>query len=220
MLGSGCCDEQLPVLYYRFGGILTGAHAASICYNDKPVRPRSCCPLPGVAMRRLRLWWSRSPEAVAAGTRTSIANRLRWSYLLSSILPLMLVGALLVKINPYAQQSRIYSDQRGLASRVARDISRYINDLRAQLDLGMRPNASLDQSVEPLTSAALSLAVSNAPNLIEIAVLDDAGKELLRINRLLKIPPEQLRDLSGDPGVQRAIQDGVSTHTPIDSNAD
>jgi len=171
-------------------------------------------------MRRLKLWWSRSPETVAAGTRTSIANRLRWSYLLSSILPLMLVGALLLKINTDAQQSRIYSDQRGLASRVARDISRYINDLRAQLDLGMRPSASLDQSVEPLTSAALSLAVSNAPNLIEIAVLDDAGKELLRINRLLKIPPEQLRDLSGDPGVQRAIQDGVSTHTPIDSNAD
>jgi serine phosphatase RsbU (regulator of sigma subunit) len=171
-------------------------------------------------MRRLKLWWSRSPETVAAGTRTSIANRLRWSYLLSSILPLMLVGALLLKINTDAQQSRIYSDQRGLASRVARDISRYVNGLRDQLDLGLRPSAALDQSVEALTKAALSLAVSNAPNLIEIAVLDDTGKEVLRINRLLKIPPEQLRNLSGDPSVQQAISTGQSVYTPIESNAD
>jgi serine phosphatase RsbU (regulator of sigma subunit) len=171
-------------------------------------------------MRRFKLWWPRSPEAIAAGSRTSIAKRLRWSYLLSSTLPLLLVGALLLKLNTDAQQSRIYSDQRGLASRVARDISRYITDLRNQLDLGMRPNASIDQSVDQLTGAALELAVRNAPNLIDIALLDDAGRERLRINQLLKIPPEQLRDLSGDAGVQRAIHEGLVSHTPIERNAD
>jgi len=172
-------------------------------------------------MRRLKLRWPRSPETVAAGTRTSIANRLRWSYLLSSILPLLLVGALLLKLNTDSQQSRIYSDQRGLASRVARDISHYVKDLRdQQIDLRMRPNAALDQSIQQLTETALNLAVRNSPNLIDIAVLDDTGQERLRINRLLTKPNEQLRNLSGDPGVQRAIREGASTYTQIDRNAD
>ena len=123
-------------------------------------------------MRRLKLWWPRSPESAEGGARTSIANRLRWSYLISSTLPLLLVGALLLKINTDAQQGRIYSDQKGLASRVARDISRYVANLQNQFDLRMSPSAAIDQSVEQLTDVASNLEVRNAPNLIDLSVLD------------------------------------------------
>jgi serine phosphatase RsbU (regulator of sigma subunit) len=171
-------------------------------------------------MRRLKLWWPRSPESAEGGARTSIANRLRWSYLISSTLPLLLVGALLLKINTDAQQGRIYSDQKGLASRVARDISRYVANLQNQFDLRMSPSAAIDQSVEQLTDVASNLEVRNAPNLIDLSVLDGAGKERLRVYKLLKTPQNQLRDLSGDPNVQRALREDKSSYNAIALNKD
>ncbi|HET9224677.1 MAG TPA: HAMP domain-containing protein, partial [Roseiflexaceae bacterium] len=171
-------------------------------------------------MRGLKLRWLRSPQNAESGARTSIANRLRWSYLLSSTLPLLLVGALLLKINTDAQQSRIFSEQRGLATRVARDIARYVAKLQSELDVRMRPGASIEQSVGLLADAASSLSVRNSPNLIDVAVLDETGRERMRIRRLLRIPDEQLRDLSGDPAVLRAIGGDISSYSPIAPNTD
>src|SRR5262245_57487787 len=171
-------------------------------------------------MRGLKLRWLRSPQNAESGARTSIANRLRWSYFLSSTLPLLLVGALLLKINTDAQQSRILSEQRGLATRVARDIARYITNLQRDLDLRMRPGASIEQSAGLLADAASSLSVRNSPNLIDVAVLDEDGKERMRIHRLLRTPDDQLRDLSADPAIQRAIHEGASSYSPIAPNND
>jgi serine phosphatase RsbU (regulator of sigma subunit) len=171
-------------------------------------------------MRGLKLRWPRSSQTIETGARTSIANRLRWSYLLSSTLPLLLVGALLLKINTDAQQSRIFSEQRGLATRVARDIARYVTNLQRDLDLRMRPGASIEQSISLLADAASSLSVRNSPNLIDVAVLDEAGKERMRVHRLLKIPDDQLRDLSGDQAVLRAIGEDRSSYSPIAPNDD
>jgi hypothetical protein len=64
----------------------------------------------------------------------SIAKRLRWSYLISSTLPLVIVGALLLVLNLSAQQSSVYRDQRTTSTRVARDIDRYIGNMRSQLE--------------------------------------------------------------------------------------
>jgi serine phosphatase RsbU (regulator of sigma subunit) len=171
-------------------------------------------------MRGLKLRWPRSPQTAESGARTSIANRLRWSYLLTSTLPLLLVGALLLKINTDAQQSRIFSEQRGLATRVVRDIARYVTNLQRELDLRMRPGASIEQSIGLLSDAASSLSVRNSPNLIDVAVLDEGGQERMRIHRLLKIPDEQLRNLSGDPAVQRAISADASSYSSIALNND
>ncbi|HEX5689871.1 MAG TPA: cache and HAMP domain-containing protein, partial [Roseiflexaceae bacterium] len=171
-------------------------------------------------MRRLKLSWPGSTYSAESGARTSIANRLRWSYLLSSTLPLLLVGALLLKINTDAQQSRILSDQKGLATRVSRDVGRYIANIQRDLDLRMRPGASLDQAVDPLADAATNLSVRNSPNLIDIAVIDDTGKERLRVHRLLRTQAAQLRDQSGDDAVQRALQQGQNTYSPIAPNND
>jgi serine phosphatase RsbU (regulator of sigma subunit) len=171
-------------------------------------------------MRGLKLWWPRLSRTVETGARTSIANRLRWSYLLSSTLPLLLVGALLLKINNDAQQSRIFSEQKGLATRVARDIARYVTNLQRELDLRMRPGSSIQQSAGLLADAASSLSVRNSPNLIDIAVLDETGKERMRIHRLLRTREENLRDLSGDPAIQRAIHASQSSYSPIAPNDD
>src|SRR6185503_2890318 len=97
------------------------------------------------------------------------------------------VGALLLKINNDAQQSRIFSEQKGLATRVARDIARYVTNLQRELDLRMRPGSSIQQSAGLLADAASSLSVRNSPNLIDVAVLDETGKERMRIHRLLRM---------------------------------
>mgnify|MGYP001032778713 CR=1 FL=1 len=166
-------------------------------------------------MHRFKLWRSQTPKGNTAGKRTSIANHLRWSYLISSTLPLLLVGVLLLKISTDSQQRQIYNDQLGLASRVARDISRYIVNLQEQIDISMRPNAALDQSLDQLSEAAITLTVRNSPNIIDLSLIDQTGRERLRIHQLLRIPDEQLRDWSGDADVTQVIQSGQTHYSSI-----
>ncbi len=69
-------------------------------------------------MRRPFLRWLSSPrqadDDTERGARTSIASRLRWTLLLSAVVPLLIVGALLIALNAGAQQfypmSQVASD--------------------------------------------------------------------------------------------------------------
>jgi serine phosphatase RsbU (regulator of sigma subunit) len=168
--------------------------------------------------RRLRS--PRQPaESAPAGARKSIANRLRWSLLLSSTLPLLLVGALLLAINFNAQQRSVYNDQVDLANRVERDISRYVDDLRGQFDqfaLKVRPSTSPNQ----LTNLAKDLVNQYYPNILDFAVLDSQGHERLHLIKLLTTSDAYLGERGGDPRVVVALHDGFSTFSPIARNKD
>ena len=87
-------------------------------------------------MRRPSLRWLPSPRQPGDDPEhgTSIARRLRWTLLLSSVVPLLIVGVLLIGLNAGFQQRSVYNDQIDLATRVERDISRYVDDLHTQLD--------------------------------------------------------------------------------------
>src|SRR5262245_42178116 len=133
-------------------------------------------------MRRPLLRWLRLPrqpeDSAESGARTSIAGRLRWSFLISSTLPLLIVCALLLYINTSAQHSSVYNDQKDLPIRVERDISRYVDDLHVQVErfaLKVRPTTSYDL----LVAAAKDVVDRNYPNLIEVTVLDERGHERL-----------------------------------------
>lgn len=65
--------------------------------------------------------------------RQSISTHLRWSYLISSTLPLLIVGTLLIVLNFRAQQRMVYNDQSYRANQVARDVSTYISGIEAQI---------------------------------------------------------------------------------------
>jgi serine phosphatase RsbU (regulator of sigma subunit) len=153
-------------------------------------------------------------QTIEKGARRSIANRLRWSYLISSTLPLLLVGALLLFINLTSERATVYGDQKASAARVARDISRYVGTLQKQLEnyaLQVRPGGSQEQ----LTEAAQNVQARNFPNLIDLAVIGDTGIEQLRVYRLQAIEASELRDLSDDPLVRRALDEGVTSYTPV-----
>src|SRR5262245_55456168 len=169
-------------------------------------------------IRRFRLPRQSTPSA-PVGARSSIAKRLRWSLLLSSTLPLLLVGALLLALNAIAQQSSVYNDQVDLANRVERDIARYVDELRGQFDqfaLKVRPRTSPAQ----LTNLAKDLVNQNYPNILDLAVLDGQGHEQLHMIKLLTIMPEGLVDRGTVPTVQQALREGHSTYSPIAPNKD
>src|SRR5215211_644862 len=168
-------------------------------------------------IRRFRLPRQSTPSA-AVGARSSIAKRLRWSLLLSSTLPLLLVGALLLGINASAQQRSVYNDQVDLANRVERDIARYLDDLRGQFDqfaLKVRPRTSQAQ----LISLAKDLMNQNYPNILDLAVLDERGREQVHMIKLLAVLPEALADRSASPSVQQALSEERITYSPIARNS-
>lgn len=174
-------------------------------------------------MRRLNLRWPRSPrqsdQTTESGPHASIANRLRWSYLISSTLPLLLVGGLLIYISMISQQGSVYADQKAQATRLSRDVTRYVDGILSQLNryaLLVRPATS----IASLVAEAQDEQTRSFPNLIDLAVLDPNGRERLRVRRLQTIAPEKLRDLSGDMSVQLALRSGKSTYSPITLNED
>lgn len=124
--------------------------------------------------RRLRL--PRQPAGfLNSGVRTSIANRLRWSFLLSSTLPLLIVGAVLLVINADAQQNSVYNDQIDLAKRVELDVSRHLEEQRNQLDqfaLQVRPGTPQEQLID----LAKDLVNRNYPNVPDFVLLDGGAK--------------------------------------------
>ncbi len=174
-------------------------------------------------MRRPSLRWLPSPrqpdDDTESGARTSIARRLRWTLLLSSVVPLLIVGVLLIALNAGFQQRSVYNEQIDLATRVERDISRYVDDLNTQLErfaLKVRPTTAHDQ----LTSLAKDLVDRNYPNIIQFSVLDDTSQERLRMIKLLTVADSELVNRSGEAGVMVALHDGKSSYTPIHRNSD
>jgi serine phosphatase RsbU (regulator of sigma subunit) len=174
-------------------------------------------------MRRLSIRRPRPPhqsvDPAKRGAHASIARRLRWSYLVSSTLPLIIVGALLLTISSQALQSNVYAEQQGVATRVGRDISGYVAGLQtavAQFGLQVRPATPTDNQVE----AAETLLSNNNPNLLDLAVLDNTGRERLRVSKLLKVPDNELISREGDPDVQRALREGKRSYSTIAPNAD
>lgn len=167
--------------------------------------------------------WLRSssepPAFFSRNSRHSIASRLRWSYLISSTLPLLFVGGILLFISLSAQQRSVYDDQKISSARVARDITRYVSGIERQIEtysLLVRPGASQ----ESLLEAAQRLQERLFPNLIDLAVIDEAGREQLRVFNLQIAPAEDLRDLGGDAGVLRALRQNVTSFSPIARNRD
>src|SRR5262249_38778023 len=174
-------------------------------------------------MRRPSLRWLSSPrqpdDDTKSGARTSIANHLRWTLLLSSVVPLLIVGALLIVLNAGAQQRSVYNDQIDLATRVERDISRYVDDLHTQLErfaLKVRPTTTPEQ----LTGLAKDLVDRNYPNIVQLSVLDGVGQERLRMLKLLTISDSDLVNRGGESGVLFALREGRTSYTPIRRNAD
>ncbi|MFV9506409.1 MAG: SpoIIE family protein phosphatase [Oscillochloridaceae bacterium umkhey_bin13] len=106
----------------------------------------------------------------------SITNRLRWSYLISSTLPLLLVGAILILVLFQAQQRTAYTEQQAAATQIVGNITTFLYDLEQQLlrvGRDLRPNQP-DLALQ----VAASRLVNSSPDLRAITIFDAAGTEV------------------------------------------
>ncbi|PDW03679.1 SpoIIE family protein phosphatase [Candidatus Viridilinea mediisalina] len=112
-----------------------------------------------------------------ARSRMSITDRLRWSYLVSSTLPLMLVGALLIGTLFQVQQRNALASQQALADQISGSIASFLYDIE-QILLRAGRELQTDQSAADLLTAAQRLAVSS-PDLRTITVLNGEGERIV-----------------------------------------
>lgn len=108
-----------------------------------------------------------------ARRRLSITDRLRWSYLLSSTLPLLLVGTLLIVVLLRVQQRNAFDSQQAVADQIAGNIATFLYDLEQQLLRAGRDLSPLDDPER--LAGAVDRLVNNSPDLRAVTVVDDTG---------------------------------------------
>jgi serine phosphatase RsbU (regulator of sigma subunit) len=124
------------------------------------------------------------------------------------------VGVLLLSLNFDAQQRSIYNEQQATSLRVARDVSRYVGELRSDLSsysLQVRSRVPRSQ----LIVLGQNLQTRNFPNLISLAVISRDGIERFRIVRLQAVPEADLLDRYQDPAVNSALRFGRISYSDI-----
>jgi serine phosphatase RsbU (regulator of sigma subunit) len=153
-------------------------------------------------VQRLRSSVSLLQEGVLS--RRSIGRRLLWSYLVSSTLPLLLVGTLLIALGFRTQRDNVYDNQVTQVVGMAREISAYLSGFDVQI---LRLSSDLQPNLpEPELSAVVGdLFRANSPNLQALAVIDQDGREVLdqaSDGSAVRLRP---RDVRADAAFQAAL---------------
>jgi|HigsolmetaAR202D_1030399.scaffolds.fasta_scaffold04427_3 Serine phosphatase RsbU, regulator of sigma subunit len=140
-----------------------------------------------------------------ARRQSSIAMRLRWSYLLTSTLPLLLIGTLLIVIGFRTQQENVYNNQRVLARSIGRDIAIYLSSLESQI---LRIGSTFDSDFEQysLRTSIQDLLRANYPDIRQLIVVDRAGRELIFAPFEGESSYNSLKDYSHDRVIRSALQ--------------
>ncbi len=133
-----------------------------------------------------------------------IRRRLRWSYLVSSTLPLVIVGSVLIGIHFRSQQQAVRNAQISLATRAARDISAYITNIETQV---LRFGQSIqDMSPDQLHLAAQGLFQTNSSDLRELVIFDANGTVIGRFGHPLLSHVAAPPDTGSDALIGAALQ--------------
>lgn len=145
--------------------------------------------------------------------RRSIVAHLRWSYVISSTLPLILVGTLLIFLNFRAQQKNVYNEQVAVSMQTVRSISNYIADIETRL-LGtgryLRPDTFRDQR-----NAVLEDVIDvQFPNLRDISVFNVNRSEISHVSLEKVFSPDTYVRRTNDPMVLAALQ-GTGSRSDI-----
>ncbi|MFQ3663168.1 MAG: SpoIIE family protein phosphatase [Chloroflexaceae bacterium] len=159
-----------------------------------------------------------SDEPSPARRHLNITNRLRWSFLIGSTLPLMLVGAVLITLLLQVQQRNAYASQQALADKVAGNIATFLYDLEQQLLRAAReldptaPGARLRPAVERLANSS--------PDLRAIIVVS-RDERIVAIGRSELLSRQSVATLPLDPALMGlAARVGKGSRTPIVPGSD
>ncbi len=159
-----------------------------------------------------------SDETPPARRRLSITNRLRWSFLIGSTLPLILVGAVLITMLLQVQQRNAYASQQALADKVAGNISTFLYDLEQQL---LRAARDLDPTVpDARLRSAVERLVNSSPDLRAITVAN-RDERIVAIGRSNLLTRQNIATLPLDPAlIELAARVGKGSRTPITPGSD
>lgn len=145
--------------------------------------------------------------------RTSISSQLRWSYLISSTIPLLMVGCLLTSVLFQVQQRNAYDSQRAVADQLASNISTFLLDLEQQL---LRASRELDPDRPgPGLDEVASRLVITSPDLRTLTVLNGEGEVVARAGNELLSSRGQATAPLDLALVRDAIDEGRGGRTPI-----
>ena len=136
----------------------------------------------------------------------SLKTRLRWSYALVSVFPLVLLGALLIASSFQTQRQNISTNQQTAADWVAREVLASLSTIDEQLlKLGsrIRPDQSPSNTLRAVAEMRGAM-----PEIVDVSVINSAGKEQLHISQLRLFHDSELLDRSGDPLVQWVLKTG------------
>ncbi|KAB8140220.1 SpoIIE family protein phosphatase [Chloroflexia bacterium SDU3-3] len=145
--------------------------------------------------------------------RRSIASRLLWSYLVTSTVPLLLIGVLLIGIDFNTQRENVYNEQLGLASRTSRSIALYLSNFVREFgvfEVFIQPDTGGQNEIR---ERAADMASEMYPDLLEVSVVDRTAHEIVRTQRVQLAREDELRDLSADPLIQAVMQHDTITFT-------
>ncbi len=149
---------------------------------------------------------------------TSITTWLRWSYLISSTLPLLLVGALLVTVLFQVQQRNAYDSQQAIADQVAGNISTFLYDLEQLLLRAVR-DLHPDAPDSTLVTDAMRL-VNSSPDLRALTIINTNGTVVASaVSTLLHDRGIEIAPSSADV-LANAYRIGQGGRTPIMSASD
>jgi serine phosphatase RsbU (regulator of sigma subunit) len=109
----------------------------------------------------------------------SITNRLRWSYLISTTVPLLLIGALLITVLFQVQQRNAFASQQALADKIAGNIATFLYDLEQQLLRSTRELGPI--AAVPSLQVAATRLVNSSPDLRALTLVDAAGQEVAAV---------------------------------------
>ncbi|HET9223054.1 MAG TPA: SpoIIE family protein phosphatase [Roseiflexaceae bacterium] len=144
---------------------------------------------------------------------SSLKTRLRWSYALASVIPLMLLGSLLITSNILSQRRNIAANQQTAADWVAREIRTHLSSVDDQL-LKFGERARPDQPPAALLEAIFELRES-APEIVDLSVMDSQGRERAHVSDLRVFHEAELQSRADDELVRYVLQTGRVAQGPI-----
>jgi serine phosphatase RsbU (regulator of sigma subunit) len=152
------------------------------------------------------------PLAMRRALFSSLKTRLRWSYALASVIPLMLLGSLLITTNILAQRRNITANQQTAADWVAREIRTYLSSIDDQL-LKFGERAEPDQPPAALLEAIFELRES-LPEIVDLSIVDGQGRERAHVSDLRVFHDTELQNRASEPLVQYVLTTGRVAQGP------
>ena len=144
---------------------------------------------------------------------SSLKARLRWSYALASVIPLMLLGSLLITTNILAQRRNIMANQQTAADWVAREIRTYLSSVDEHL-LKFGERSKPDQPPAALLDAIFALR-ENVPEIVDLSVMDVQGRERAHVSDLRVFHDAELQTRADDELVQYVLRTGRVAQGPV-----